>query len=288
MPRLTREEILNKLEGAIGAGMIRNVDYKDLADDANRAFDADRRVRDDNEPKYDSMDTAERDAFWKLGLPYSVLHVSGFVKRANKKAPNWAWLARRVQTAQQWVPVAEALAAAKPLIVKGRKPSVPNPKLVLRSDALCQCCGRQIEAERGKIAHHGYTRPRLGWQTSSCVGAQFPPYQLSRDRLGWMIETLIKPDLERQSETLAKIDAGQVTMVQGPEVRRDKSDPMYRANDTTTHRHNPMIGRDHPEFERYLKLARASTESMIRLLTSELRDQQKRFDSWVLTKVRKA
>jgi len=72
-----------------------------------------------------------------------------------------------------------------------------QPAAKARSGAICQCCGRQIEAKRGNIAHHGYQRPGQGWQTSSCIGAMFPPFQVSRDRLGYLIDQVIKPYVVR-------------------------------------------------------------------------------------------
>jgi hypothetical protein len=54
----------------------------------------------------------------------------------------------------------------------------------------CQCCGRDILAKTGKIAHHGYERPGTGWQTASCMGARHEPFEASRDRLGDMIKAL--------------------------------------------------------------------------------------------------
>jgi hypothetical protein len=47
----------------------------------------------------------------------------------------------------------------------------------------CQICAREIKAGDGLIAHHGYKRPGHGWQTASCMGAKFAPYEVSRDRL---------------------------------------------------------------------------------------------------------
>jgi hypothetical protein len=55
----------------------------------------------------------------------------------------------------------------------------------------CQICGRGILANAGTIAHHGYQRPGLGWQTGSCWGAKYPPLQASRDRLGEIITDLV-------------------------------------------------------------------------------------------------
>ena len=54
----------------------------------------------------------------------------------------------------------------------------------------CQICGRPILAERGKIAHHGYTRPGDGWQSASCYGAMALPFEISRDALGDYIKNL--------------------------------------------------------------------------------------------------
>lgn len=47
----------------------------------------------------------------------------------------------------------------------------------------CQICGRAIKAKNGWIAHRGYTRPGHGWQTGSCFGARFRPYEVAHDAL---------------------------------------------------------------------------------------------------------
>lgn len=47
----------------------------------------------------------------------------------------------------------------------------------------CQICGRGIKASKGLIAHHGYERPGQGWQTSSCFGARWSPYEVACDAL---------------------------------------------------------------------------------------------------------
>lgn len=47
----------------------------------------------------------------------------------------------------------------------------------------CQICGREIKAKSGLIAHHGYQRPGQGWQTASCFGARWRPYEVACDAL---------------------------------------------------------------------------------------------------------
>lgn len=54
----------------------------------------------------------------------------------------------------------------------------------------CQICGRAIWANTGKIAHHGYQRPDHGWQTTSCMGARYLPYEQSCDRIPEVIANI--------------------------------------------------------------------------------------------------
>ena len=54
----------------------------------------------------------------------------------------------------------------------------------------CQICGRAIRAGNGLIAHHGYTRPGNGWQTKSCFGARYRPYEVACDALVPAIESI--------------------------------------------------------------------------------------------------
>jgi energy-converting hydrogenase Eha subunit F len=48
----------------------------------------------------------------------------------------------------------------------------------------CQICGREIKASKGLIAHHGYSRPyQQHFQTSSCFGARYQPYEIAHDAI---------------------------------------------------------------------------------------------------------
>lgn len=62
----------------------------------------------------------------------------------------------------------------------------------------CQICGRVIKAKNGRIAHHGYKRPHVGWQTASCMGARGLPYEKSCN--------LIPPAIERISNYLTGLE----------------------------------------------------------------------------------
>lgn len=64
----------------------------------------------------------------------------------------------------------------------------------------CQVCGRAIKASNGFIAHHGYKRPEWGWQTPSCEGAKYPPYEISCDRLREVIEQVASYLAKQETE----------------------------------------------------------------------------------------
>lgn len=64
----------------------------------------------------------------------------------------------------------------------------------------CQVCGRAIKANTGVIAHHGYQR-KYGWQSSSCEGARYLPYEKSCDRLKEVL-VMVKQFVESQEKEL--------------------------------------------------------------------------------------
>ena len=73
----------------------------------------------------------------------------------------------------------------------------------MEKTSTCQICERIIKTKRGKtfhgagmevgwddyIANHGYTRPwKQGWQSASCFGAKWRPYEVACDALPIAIE----------------------------------------------------------------------------------------------------
>lgn len=87
----------------------------------------------------------------------------------------------------------------------------------------CQICGRAIKAANGLIAHHGYKRPGSGWQTSSCFGARWQPYEAARDAIPEAIKSLeafAARLAARNAEMLAEPPA---TLTAQPRYRGDRS-----------------------------------------------------------------
>jgi hypothetical protein len=56
--------------------------------------------------------------------------------------------------------------------------------------AHCQICSREIKATTGVIAHHGFERPGMGWQTSSCFGARYKPYEQDRSAIPLCMQSI--------------------------------------------------------------------------------------------------
>jgi hypothetical protein len=205
MPRPTKTEIEVTLQVAIVAGSIRNVDYKDLTQDANRGFENAVSYRNEDLAAkagryWETLDFGTQEERKALALlqskPSSVLHAPGWIKRATAKGLHTKIEALGIYVAaiEPWVETANLLVAARPLIVKGRK---PDPEAEAKEAArlavakTCQYCGRPILAEKGLIAHHGYTRPEQGSgvQTASCPGARLLRYEVTAaDIPAWVRE----------------------------------------------------------------------------------------------------
>lgn len=69
----------------------------------------------------------------------------------------------------------------------------------------CQICEREIKTvtiprtahgtghgSLPRIAHHGFKRPGQGWQTASCFGAKYEPYETNSDAIPIVIDHISK------------------------------------------------------------------------------------------------
>jgi hypothetical protein len=167
------------LESGVAAGVIRNKDFVDAKDCINRRVE-------------EIVNAYNESRGWGFDPIVSNAHsVPAGLKSATKLGDKG-----RIAMFSALLPVADLIKACKPLIVK-RQDQGPTEKQVAVAaeraghEMTCQCCGRGIFANGGKIAHHGYQRPGDGWQTASCAGATYLPFEVSRERLGHLIDHLI-------------------------------------------------------------------------------------------------
>lgn len=102
--------------------------------------------------------------------------------------------------------------------------------------ATCQICEREIKANTGLIAHHGYQRPGGGWQSASCWGARHLPYEKSCEQIQPCID-FIKTYVKRQQDFIKElnqnppVEVTEVSMYSAPKTfkRPEDFDPVKNA-----------------------------------------------------------
>lgn len=200
-PRLSERRIarlaeaIAKLESAIASGVVPNAMFTEAKETINRAVE-EAVSHWQNETGNYSLNTLIMGAY----------NVPAGIKEATKSGHAMLPLLAAM------LPLAELIKAAKPLIVKRGQagaPAAPKSAEQLAREAAvmtCQCCGKGFLANTGTMAHHGYQRPGQGWQTASCPGAKFLPFEASSARLALLIEEL-GAWKARQIEYAARLEA---------------------------------------------------------------------------------
>ena len=181
----------------IESGSIRNADYQDAKYELSRAAEDAWRNHVSGpffhagEWERQSQDVADLHASIMILSLHDVIATAKKVAKSKAEGP--AVDAMRAYCAEV-LPLAEAVASLKNKVVKGRAPSAGpskpvNPNKVVKT---CPVCFRPIAVVAGRMAHHGYTRPEIGFQTASCAGIRFKPLEVSSEGLQWLIGALRK------------------------------------------------------------------------------------------------
>lgn len=160
---------------------------------------------------------------------------------------------------------------------------------------VCQCCGQRFLANTGLMAHHGYQRPGGGWQTSSCMGARYLPFEVNRDRLAELIKSL--EDWKARAITArANVDAEtQAISLTFPDYEKPRDYNGHRPNKdvmvtretfATIHDENQAAFRQRCGWNTFDSIKENDLRSRdrdIRNVTDEIVAQQARFDGWTKT-----
>ena len=191
------EIAVERVLAGIEAGSIRNVAYQDVKYEAGQAA-ADAWSKHVASPffyggQWEKLPPDVNELYDSIMI-LSLHDVIATAKKvARSKATGPAVDAMRAYCAEV-LPLAEAVASLKDKVVKGRAPSAGpskpvNPNKVVKT---CPVCFRPIAVVAGRMAHHGYTRPEIGFQTASCEGIRFKPLEVSSEGLQWLIGALRK------------------------------------------------------------------------------------------------
>jgi hypothetical protein len=287
-----------ELEAAVASGKVMNK----LVTDAKFIFN--RRVEESAEAFLATGPHAQQhnQSDWWLGAYHADALVSGShnLPAALKRVEKQGGLDAYATFLKALLPLNELLQAAKPLIVK-RGEAGPTEKQIAAAKLregkamTCQCCGRDIFAERGKIAHHGYERPGDGFQTASCMGAQHAPFEASRTRLGQMITGLTN-NRDSQIERRGKVEREEIggdivvtwTNYQKPLGRghyEEERAYVGRANfaEAEGELKQALSRRGITSFDALKKNEIAQIEARIRHLNERIAYEQARYDGWKQT-----
>jgi len=149
----------------------------------------------------------------------------------------------------------------------------------------CQCCGRQIFAETGVIAHHGYQRPGWGIQTASCMGAKELPYEAGRDALGRMIGIMLRQRANLIKHKLAVAGEREpipygYSVRTGPGKREKVTLQLTRENFAEHQETFRRQSYEYGDFDEIKGKYVFRREREIEALGGDIRDQQLRYDGW--------
>lgn len=209
------------LEADVAAGLVRNQDFTKAKEIINHCIEEAAESFLKSCPRYatDYQNSWSHFAYIAKAdvSSFEVHNLPAFLRRA-RQHKGLTEYADFMESAL--MPLHALLRAAKPLIVKrGDARMLPKPKTAEQlwreaNSMTCQCCARQILANTGTIAHHGYERPGDGWQTASCYGAKELPFEVDRGALGDMLVRM------KQRLTVAEANRASVDDETAPVVLR--------------------------------------------------------------------
>jgi len=261
---------IEQVIAGIEAGEIRNVTLQDAKSALSRIVE---KAWDEHVSKPYFWQSAHRHSEDVLALHRSILmmglhNVISVNKKITKTNATGATVDAMRAFCAEVLPLSEAVVSLKNKVSKGRASNAnpaksKNPHKMVKT---CSCCFRAIAVlPSGKMAHHGYQRPGVGWQTASCPGIRFKPLELSSEGLVWMIAF--------QSNRLKELRNALHDLQTDPES-------MTLMVNMGSYGHSEEIAHGHPKWNQALTYHIAKLESYIREIKRELPALNKLFSNW--------
>ena len=286
--RLT--DALATIQKAKEQGSIRNAVYLDAKQTIDRAIESGwRRVQDVylsiptdiRRRSIGPAQTANDLYFAGVSGAHSLLALRKKViaAKAGSDAPFDAFYAAADTFVSDLIGLAETIRAVKATVVKGRAPrSAPPPSNPDQIRGTCPCCFANQAVRGTTMVHHGYERPGEGYQTASCPGIRFKPYERSLDGVEAMIDDLTHR-IAKNREALASREQW-VRLTTMKRVTRSAEHPTGKALVT--------VERDAPD---WMKVYEAKVQELGQKIEQEEQGlafyAQKKTD-WTLAALRKA
>lgn len=281
------------LEAAVAKGLVPNTLFTSAKDTFNRVVDEGSEKFLQSGPKFERHNNSD---WWSAAYANNAFvsgchGINAAMKRARKiddLVPYFEFLRDGL------LPLQTLLETAKPLVrKKADMPKQPTKREQERKghEMTCQCCGRGIFANTGKIAHHGYERPGHGWQTGSCVGALELPFEVSRERLHTLItswEVRRTQMIASRRKVMSERAPVKTTVYDLSQPRgRDGKHPLKQLEITRDNFADHAKELQYASFDDLLKVAVDKRARDIKNITNAIAEQQARFDGWKQTHERK-
>lgn len=146
----------------------------------------------------------------------------------------------------------------------------------------CQICGGMYKINpNGILAHHGFKRPGWGFQTASCMGARYEPYEVSRDRIPPVIE-MFEASIARSEEHIEHLLANPPEMLEYRDggAWSKQTQTVYRPDDFVPTRKMPYSFADKYGMAFYDIIKQ--NEGSIKVGRMMIDEMQQRYDNWHL------
>lgn len=176
MRNTTSQQFKASFETFIAAGSIRNVEFNDEKRNLGHAIEkASRLVNDALHVEFKATVTGIN--YWDTNEVFETIHDAHSVQFAAKKCANHKNKLVNEFFAE-WAPICAMLKALKPMIVKGRIPTVIDPRS-LENTGTCGCCQRNVKLNQdGSITNHGYKVRNSSFE-NECFGCRYAPDEVS-------------------------------------------------------------------------------------------------------------
>lgn len=276
--------LLSKLNDALTANSIYNVDYNDLRDGLKWRYEKALDILHSDFIALRDMGVSEIVYNNDISMFCDFNQAAGRIKRLSKLQPSKTEaivLDVYIATLAEIDALNTAFKSLKPVIIKGRKPNQDKtPQQIadeLKGTGICAICGRRQKIDgKDKMVHHGYQmseRYHAGYRIGSCFGVGYAPYELSNEANIKFAPVLAnhKANIEH---SLKYLNSGKITSV---DVKKTKWEgKLVEYTVTYTSVENPV------EFKREIESRISSHESQLRMINDDIKNNDAKIAGWTL------
>jgi hypothetical protein len=199
---------------------IRNTDYQQVKKDLGYVVEA---AFDNGLPKVDCDDIPEymEEIYWKSVCSTNDLLNASKKLEKMKEGFDHPYVIAYKTIVDELKPICEKVKEAKIWVVKGRVVKEKSTSEIIKEQdkRTCPCCFGRFSLHNGKMVHHGFQRPGTGYQTESCFGFGYEPFE--RSNLGTLkIVEYLENILKEKELILPRMKEDKVILLLNEKTRK--------------------------------------------------------------------